>query len=74
MDKTVEQIAARLTEAQRKALLASVDYEDGSALFRRGQGRGMCPLGLGNRSIDGIELSPIGLAVRAILQEQSNAD
>lgn len=69
MDKTAEQIAAGLTRAQRRAMTTG----------RQPSGMGKWPLQ--NSLIDKRlattfptwTLTPLGKAVRAILQEQSNA-
>lgn len=66
-----EKIAAGLTEAQRRAVLKARDeLSDGTFWFAMGSARGIPPE-LKARSVCGHHLTPLGLAVRAILERPS---
>ncbi len=69
---TPEQIAEQLLEGQRRALTHA--YQDGCDRWYipTGTGGGLTMTGLAARSIDGAFLTPLGLSVRAILEEARN--
>ena len=65
-DNEARQIAKGLTEAQRKAVLATAQRGDA---FVPGSARGI-PLGLKRRDLVCHYLTPLGLAVREILENE----
>lgn len=64
----ITDLAARLTKVQREAILRAFVLFPGCWVFPLGWARGMIPLGLGVRTIDGVVLTDTGLAVRRHLQ------
>lgn len=64
----IAKLAASLTKAQRDAILRASVLFPGCWVFPLGSARGMIPLGLGVRTIDGVALTNTGLAVRRHLQ------
>lgn len=69
---TPEQIAKGLTKAQRAAITYTRGPDaDGLYWFALGSARGL-PVELKQRTICGHCLTPIGLAVRAILEKQDD--
>ena len=73
---TPEQIAASLTEAQRRALTNGVYFEDrwGGRYRLRAHGKvkwNLCRIGLLRDYIGAPALTDLGLEVRRILSEQS---
>lgn len=64
---TPEQIAAGLTKAQRRGLLNGDWWRDGrviNALKRKGV--------VSNHDLFGYELTPLGLAVKAVVEKEEN--
>lgn len=69
---TVAEIAATLTKAQREALIyARGPDADGLTWFALGSARGL-PVELKRRTVVGHCLTPLGLAVRAILAQETD--
>jgi hypothetical protein len=66
-----QEISAKLTKAQREALInARGPDADGLTWFALGSARGL-PVELKQRTVIGHCLTPLGLAVRQIIQEQT---
>lgn len=78
MDKTAEQIAAGLTKAQRDSIVNATDLHSdfgGYPFFMARITDTPWPQGVATfLNLRHDRLTPTGLAVRAIIQEQSNAD
>lgn len=65
-------VAKGLTKAQREAIIWASGDDHWGYRFRQGTARGV-PSELKQRWIDGCYLTPLGLEVRAILQETPDA-
>lgn len=64
----VAEIAGRLSDPHRYSVLAASPAGFGAWRLRTGTGRGMTALGLATRSIDGMYLTQLGMAVRNFIQ------
>lgn len=63
----LNKLARGLIPLQRKAVMRA--WCDGDTWWiRRGTGRGLMPLGITARSIDGAYLTPLGLALKAHIE------
>ncbi len=65
-------LAGRLEPRHRSALLGAQALYPGGWFYRLGSARGTIPLGLGVRTIDGVALTPLGLALRTHPQENAH--
>lgn len=64
----IAHLAENLTEAQRRAVRGARVLYPGCWLFPLGAARGMIALGLGQRTIDGVALTPLGQKVADYLR------
>lgn len=60
----IASIASSLSEAQRRGIKAARPFEFGAWLLPLGAARGLTALGCAARTIDGMCLTPLGLALR----------
>lgn len=63
----LDKLARSLSEAQRSGIKRAAPFDFGAWLLPLGSGRGLAPLGLAVRTIDGMCLTPLGLSLRAYL-------
>ncbi|MES3042719.1 hypothetical protein [Sphingomonas faeni] len=69
----VADVAAKLTERQRRGLTNAINFGVGYWLWPNGTARGMIALGLGMRTVDGVALTDLAHDVRQHLEQGATA-